>query len=793
MLYHSKDLTTHAVIIGMTGSGKTGLGVGLIEEAAIDKIPVIAIDPKGDLGNLMLNFPKMQGADLAPWVDPQTATNKGMSAEEFAEGQAKLWRGGLESWDQPLNRVQKLRDAADVNIYTPGSSAGISVSVLQTFSAPSEAVRNDFDAYSQRIKATATSVLTLLGIDADPLTSREHILISNILQATWNKGENLDIAGLISAIQMPPIDRIGVMDLESFYPSKDRFGLAMRINGLLASPGFAAWMQGVPLDARQLLYTENGQPRISVMSISHLSDDERMFFVTMLLSEIISWMRAQPGTSSLRAILYMDEIFGYMPPTANPPSKELMLLLLKQARAFGLGVVLSTQNPVDLDYKGLSNTGTWFIGRLQTDRDKQRVLDGLEGAVPGGEPVDKAELERTLAGLDKRQFLLHNVHANGALDVFTTRWVLSYLAGPLTREQIKRLTEQKALATPEIKASTVASGVAAGAATGGAAKAAIASALLRKPALGPEISQWYQQATMPSPDEEAVLLYRPRLVGAADVLYSNKTHKVEHQDKFLLSLNLEDNAIGVDWEEAEPLEASVKDLRKRGAKGAEYQALASAMENPKNYSKWEKLLKRWIRTERALTIYRCSSLKLSSAPGESEGDFRIRLQERSNENRDLATGKLRKKYETKMMRLEERLRKAEQAIEREKSQASQKKLDAVVSIGSTLLGALFGGGRKSTTARRAGSALSKANRIRKESQDVANAEENAKALQQQMLELEQELQDEVDALEDQFDGKLEQLEEVLVRASSTNIHIPLVGLLWQPYWKDIDGFIEPAF
>ncbi|MBO9469292.1 ATP-binding protein [Endozoicomonas sp. G2_2] len=447
LLYDAKDLTTHAVIIGMTGSGKTGLGVGLIEEAAIDGVPVIAIDPKGDLGNLLLTFPDLAAADFEPWVDPAAASTRGKTIAAHASAQAELWRKGLASWNQDGARIRRLKEAAEFGIFTPGSTAGIPISVLSSFDAPSAALRDDAEAFAERIQATAISILTLLGIDADPLSSREYILISNILQHSWQAGRSLDLPGLIGAIQSPPIKRIGVMDLEAMFPAQDRFALAMQLNNLLASPGFATWMQGQALSARSLFYTDEGRPRVSVLSIAHLTDAERMFFVTLLLGEIIAWMRAQPGTSSLRAVLYMDELFGYMPPTANPPSKTLFLTLLKQARAYGLGLVLSTQNPVDLDYKGLSNTGTWFIGRLQTERDKNRVLDGLEGAGAGGGPFDRGAMAQTLAGLGKRVFLLHNVHETEPV-VFHTRWALSYLPGPLTREQIRRLTRASAPAVP---------------------------------------------------------------------------------------------------------------------------------------------------------------------------------------------------------------------------------------------------------------------------------------------------------------------------------------------------------
>ncbi|MEM8547906.1 MAG: DUF87 domain-containing protein, partial [Pseudomonadota bacterium] len=369
VLYDSKDLNTHAVIIGMTGSGKTGLGIGMIEEAAMDNIPVIAIDPKGDMGNLLLTFPNFRTEDFVPWVNAQAAATQGETVEQFAASQAKLWKDGIASWGQDGKRVRALRDKVDMALYTPGSTAGIPLSVLERFTAPPAALQDDQDLYRERIQATATSILALLGINADPVTSREHILIANLLDHEWQAGRDVDLAHLIGLIQRPPMTQIGVMAVDTFYPDKDRLALAMQLNNLLAAPGFEAWMQGDALDAGRLFYTPEGKPRVSVVSIAHLSDDERMFFVCMLLNELIAWMRAQPGTSTLRAVLYMDEIFGYMPPVANPPSKHLLLTLLKQARAYGLGLVLSTQNPVDLDYKGLSNTGTWMIGRLQTERD----------------------------------------------------------------------------------------------------------------------------------------------------------------------------------------------------------------------------------------------------------------------------------------------------------------------------------------------------------------------------------------------------------------------------------------
>jgi hypothetical protein len=548
VLYDSKDLTTHAAIIGMTGSGKTGLGIGLLEEAALDHIPVIAIDPKGDMGNLLLTFPQLKAENFRPWINPRAALDKGQTPDEFAAAQAALWKKGLGQWGQSGKRIAQLRKNVDLAIYTPGSNAGLPVSVLHSFSAPDQGLIDDIDLYRERVQATATGILTLLDMDADPVSSREHILISRLLDNAWRGGRSLDVPGLIGEIQNPPIAKVGVMNIDSFFPANDRFKLAMALNNLLAAPGFEAWLQGAPLSAKSLLYTDEGRPRISVMAISHLDDAQRMFFVSMLLNELIAWMRSQPGTSSLRAILYMDEIFGYMPPVANPPSKKLFLTLLKQARAYGLGLVLATQNPVDLDYKGLSNTGTWFIGRLQTERDKARVMEGLEGATAGN--FDKQKMERTIAGLGKRRFLLHNVHEDEPV-VFSTRWALSYLAGPLTRDHIRELMK-----TAKNKLAAAAKAVSK------PARKSTDSA----PALPPAIKQYF----VPGSGEEIV--YHPRLIAGGDVVFTSARYNIEDERAVLHTVEFEDGPIDIDWDNSEPLSLAVEDLRM----GEGLQALAKA-------------------------------------------------------------------------------------------------------------------------------------------------------------------------------------------------------------------------
>jgi hypothetical protein len=443
VLYDAKDLTTHAMCVGMTGSGKTGLCLALLEEAALDGIPAICLDPKGDLGNLLLAFPELSGADFQPWIEPSEASRKGMQSDEYAEQTANKWREGLASWDQQPERIQRYRDSVDMTIYTPASNAGVPMTVLKSFDAPPEEVINDAEVMRERVAGAASGLLTLMGINADPLTSREHILLANIFDAAWRKGHSLDLPSIIRSIQNPPMDKVGVFDLESFYPANERLKLSMSLNNLLASPGFAGWLEGQPLDIKSLLYTGQGKPRLSIISIAHLNDSERMFFVTILLNELLSWMRTQPGTTTLRALFYMDEVYGYFPPSAKPPSKPPMMVLLKQARAFGLGVVLATQNPVDLDYKGLSNIGTWFLGRLQTARDKDRVLEGLEGAAAQtGMKFDRGAMEQTLAALGSRVFLMNNVH-DDAPTIFQSRWAMSFLRGPLSREHIQTLMKDR--------------------------------------------------------------------------------------------------------------------------------------------------------------------------------------------------------------------------------------------------------------------------------------------------------------------------------------------------------------
>ena len=777
LLYDSKDLVTHAVCVGMTGSGKTGLCLSLLEEAAIDSIPAIIIDPKGDLGNLLLTFPALRGEDFLPWINEDDARKKGLTPALYADEQAELWRKGLAAWGQDGARIQRFRDAAEAVIYTPGSNAGLPVSILKSFAAPDEDVRNDAELFHERINTTVTGLLGLIGVAADPLQSREHILLSTILGDAWAQATNLDLAALIHAIQSPPVPKIGVMDVESFFPSGERFALAMKLNNLLAAPGFQAWLDGTPLDIQQLLYTPAGKPRLAIFSIAHLSEPERMFFVTLLLTQMVGWMRAQSGTTSLRALLYMDEIFGYFPPVANPPSKLPLMTLLKQARAFGLGVVLATQNPVDLDYKGLANTGTWFIGRLQTERDKARVLEGLEGASSSaGKTFDRGRMEQTLAGLGNRIFLMNNVHEDEPV-VFETRWCLSYLRGPLTRSQIKTLMDEARGSAPSAP-SPLASG-----------RLPVAV----RPVLPPDVPQHFVPIRGGKP-EGCDLVYMPMLLASSQVRYVDDKSGIDTMQEVPMLVPFTEGAVTVDWDHAVPAQLSLNDLERSPEETVQYLPLPAAAGKAKSYEAYRKEFGGWLYRTQKLQVFRSPSSGQLSRPGEPERDFRVRLQQSGREERDKVADALRRKYAPKIAALEERVRRAEQRREKEQAEVRSTQMQAAISVGASILGAFLG--RKAISATnigRATTAIRGAGRVLKESQDVNFAEDNVAALRQQRADLEAQFKAESDALAAAGDPLQETLEDVSLKPSKANITVKLVTLAWTPHWRAANGAISPAW
>jgi hypothetical protein len=798
LLYDAKDLTTHAVCVGMTGSGKTGLCITLLEEAALDGIPSIVIDPKGDIGNLLLTFPDLAPESFRPWIDESEAARKGMTPDEYAINRADLWKKGLADWGQTGERIQRFRNAVDLAIYTPGSDAGRPLTILRSLTAPPESMHDDRDAMRERVTSAVSGLLALLGIDADPIRSREHILLSTIINQTWREGRDLQLIALIGLIQNPPFDRIGVMDVESFYPGKERFTLAMALNGLIAAPGFQAWMEGEPMDIDRLLYTDAGQPRISIMSISHLPDAERMFFVTMLLNEIVSWMRTQPGTSSLRALLYMDEVFGFFPPVANPPSKTPMLTLMKQARAFGLGVVLATQNPGDLDYKGLSNAGTWLLGRLQTERDKMRVIDGLEGAsASAGRTFDRANMEATLAGLGSRVFVMNNVHEDQPT-VFHTRWAMSYLRGPLTRQQIQRLMASDIIPDPNAPGAALSS-----ASTPGTTptpkrieqpvhQAEYAGQWLTvPPPIPPDISVRYLPVLMPpGPDER--IIYRPALLGCGRLHYVRTSANIDDWRECTLLALLDRDELREPWENADTLDA-LPDLDDAPRGAASFDALPGPASQASQYTKWKKSLVDFLYREHDYTLYECEALKEYALFGEDDRAFRIRLRTILREQRDLEIEQLRKRYSPKIAALQERVRKAEQRVGVEQSHVRQQGLQTVVDIGTTVLGALFGRKTGRSTTAGAGRAVTRATRTSREHGDVERARENLQSLRDRLTELEREFEHEIENTQFSRDADRLELDEIRIRPRKSDLSLRHLGLVWAPY-RTADGRdFQPAF
>jgi len=764
LLYDSKDLTTHGLCVGMTGSGKTGLCMALIEEAAIDGIPVIAVDPKGDIGNLMLRFPELAPSDFRPWIDESEAARKGSTPNAFAKKTASLWKTGLAEWGQDGERIRRLTNSAEMTIDTPGSTAGRPVTVLRAFRVPPQAVMDNADAFRDHVQAAVSGLLGLLGIDADPLTSREHVLLSTLLVHAWHQGRDLSLADVILGIQRPPFNKVGVFDLETFFPGSDRMGLALRLNNLMAAPGFQNWMNGDPLNIQDLLYSVGGKPRVSIMSIAHLSDPERMFFVTILLNELLSWMRQQPGTGSLRAIFYMDEIFGYFPPTQNPPSKTPMLTLLKQARAYGLGMLMATQNPVDLDYKGLSNTGTWFIGRLQTERDKLRVLDGLEGvSAASGEGFDRRQMEAILSGLGSRVFLMHNVH-DDAPRVFETRWVLSYLRGPMTREQISRLTTQTQ--APE-------------AVTAPGRVTPRSTEPTDKPVVAAGVEEVFLPRNTPT-GTGSRCIYRPGLFADVRARYAKAALGVDVWKSLHLHLELSEGD-PVDWGEARVLETKFPEMASEGEDGATFAQLPEGATSQKSFTQWQKALAGHVYRDRPLTLFRCRALKATSTSEENEDAFRGRLSHAAREARDMAIEKLRIRYAKRLATCEDRIRRAEQRVAKESEQYQAAKMNTVVSIGATVIGAIFG--RKLTSYRTvssAGTTVRRAQRTGIERADIERAQAELETQQQKLDALTSEFEAAVEDITVDFDPNLLELEPVEIAPRKSDITVLRFGLVWSP-------------
>lgn len=719
LLYDSRDLVTHAVCVGMTGSGKTGLCLALLEEAAMDGVPAIIIDPKGDLGNLLLTFPDLRAEDFRPWIVEEDAVRKGMDPDAWAAKQAETWRDGLAAWGQSGERIRALRAKADFAIYTPGSTAGIPVNLIDAFHAPEGA---DEEALAEHAQTSVAGLLGLLGMNADPSKSREGAFLSALLMEEWKAGRSVDLAGLITKIQKPPFDKVGVLDLESFFPAKDRFAMVLSLNTLLSSPSFALWQKGEPLDIAKFLYTSDGRPRHAIFSIAHLDDAQRMFFVSILLNEVVAWMRRQSGTTSLRALVYMDEIFGYFPPVSNPPSKLPLLTLLKQARAFGVGVVLATQNPVDLDYKGLSNAGTWFIGRLQTERDKARVIEGLLAA---SSALSKSDLEALMSGLGSRKFLLNNVHDSGPV-VFESRWVMSYLRGPLTRDQIKTLMADRRTPTPApnpaepIKTSS------------------------QPPALPPGISQVFLPSAQP---------LEPRIIGAASVRFSDAKAGIDATREIVVAASFPEGVATVDWSAAEVLAIGIPAFATDTPDGAEFATLPASGCQTKNYAQWGKEFAKWIADTQRLEIYQCEELGLNSRLDETQNEFDLRVREFAAKKLEEEIVKATQKSSAKLLAIDGRLARSEALVEKQKSQVRDAVIRTAISVGTAVLSAIFNKRKFSaSTINQAGSAARGVGRAVQEGSDVGTANQSLESLRDEKAAIEKAIEAEAATLKEKFEN-----------------------------------------
>jgi hypothetical protein len=743
-LYKSKHLTTHAMIIGMTGSGKTGLGIGLIEEAAIDNIPSIIIDPKGDMGNLCLAFENLDAQEFAPWVE------SGKNPQDVAD----MWQKGLASSFQDKQRVKTFA-SVEKTIYTPGSSAGVGVNILGSFDAPSDEILEDSDTLSSLINTTVSSLLALMGIDADPLSSKEHILLSNIFYHYYTKGVSLSIEDLIGYIASPPFEKVGILSLKSFYPQKDRMKLAMTLNGIISSISFSSWIEGEALDIQNMLYDENGKAKIAIFNIAHLDDEQRMFFVTMLLNAYISWMRRQRGTSSLKNILYMDEIFGFFPPSKNPPSKEPMLLLLKQARAFGTGVVLSTQNPVDIDYKGLSNIGTWFVGKLQTKQDIERILEPLLAK----SNLTKAQITKELQTLKSREFFLKNVHVDETIK-FSTRWVLSYLKGPITKDDIKTLMRDKKanISTPKQL---------------DAQKPKSTKEDSQKPILSQDIKEYFSTTNLNSAST-----FYPYIYASTQVRFFNQRRGIDISEDIELKLELYEEQNTIEWEEA--LEESLENFSKTKPQDATYASLPTFIKDAKNLKDAQKKLSNHLYTTKKIELFKCQALKIESKLGQSKRDFLVDAQDKINELKDEKLQKIQDRFESKYNRLEDKLKRLEIKLQKEKNDVSSKTSDTLVDVGLAIFGAFFGRSATSaSTLRKGASAFKKSQGVLKEKDDVKNVESLIEDVKNDIEELNEKLEIEIQKIEDKLDIQNYEIKSIFIKPRRSDILINDIALLWQ--------------
>lgn len=785
LLYDPDDLTTHGVVVGMTGSGKTGLCLDLLEEAALNEVPALMIDPKGDITNALLHFPDLLPSDFQPWINADQARRDDKSLEQAAADTAALWKNGLGQWGIGRQRLARLKETVQFAIYTPGSDAGLPISILASLEAPDIPWDDNEELLRERIASTVTALLGLAGLrDVDPVRSREHILLANIFEQAWSQGRDLNLGELIMQAQNPPFDKLGVFDVNTFFPEKDRFELAMTLNNILASPSFQAWIEGQPLDIQSLLYTADGRPRHSVFYIAHLNDEERMFFVTLLFSAVETWMRTQSGSTSLRSLVYFDEIFGYLPPIGNPPSKESMLRMLKQARAFGVGLVLATQNPVDVDYKALSNAGTWFIGKLQTDQDKQRLLDGLSGAAGG---MDRRQYDDLLSSLGKRVFLLHNVHEKQPA-LFQTRWAMNYLAGPMTRTQIPALNELAGIgeATQASQAVTAAAAGASAPAVVPDLEAELGSKT--RPAVPGRVMEYFlpnnltlsqaarmEDRRLPAETKSLGLLYRPTLLAQAEVRFNNPRYDLRDiVTRAALVIEPDERGM-VLWEQqlVEPVETAA--LERSPAPEAYFAGLEEPLSDASMIRSMEGDFEEWIYRNVNVTVRVNEKLDIFAGPDVSDQEFRRMCEEAAAERRDAEIDKADKAYDKKIDRVMDKLAREQRELREDEAEYAQRKREEGLSHAETVL-SLFSRRRKSLS-----SSLTKRRMTERAKADVEESIDEIRRLEAEIKELQAEEKEALAEIEERWAEVVEDVDQVPVNPYKKDIDVTLFGVAWLPY------------
>jgi Helicase HerA, central domain len=781
----SSDLTTHGVIVGMTGSGKTGLGIVLVEEALRAGVPTLLIDPKGDLTNLCLAFPALAPPDFEPWVNAGDAAKAGQTVAEFAAAQAVTWSEGIGKWGLTGADITALREAVDFTIYTPGSASGVGIDIIGSLQAPAD--MSDAETIGDEIEGFVSGLLSLVGLDTDPLSSREHILLSNLIMNEWSNGRSLDLPTLVGLALTPPIRKLGVFELDAFYPPKDRTAFAMRLNGLLASPSFSSWMNGSPLDIEAMLHTPDGKPRCAIVTTAHLGDDERQFVTTLILSKLVTWMRRQSGTTDLRALLYMDEVAGYLPPTAMPPTKKPIMTLMKQARAFGVGVVLSTQNPVDIDYKALSNAGTWMIGRLQTEQDKQRLLDGMTAASGG---VDVEAISDTIAGLAKREFVLRRAGKDQP-EVFTTRWAMSYLRGPLTREQISTLMAghraSAAAAAADSAAPPADENAVSTDASATDSSATDSSAAADRSVLAPEVAagipvRWVDVAAPwlgpVGGDPRATRLSAAAIARVAlrydddkvDLVHDEEYEAVLHPLPELLDVT---RLVAVDHDE--------RDLRPDAPIGATYQLCDAPIHTKTFWTRLERDIVDTLVRNRALTLPANRKLRLVGRPGETGEAFAVRCATAADDAADAEVVGLKDKYEAKLAKLRTQMETADDRADVLKAQRDGQRNEELLSTVGGVLGGIFGGRRsRGGMFGSLGRAAGRRGRTSASDERLDAAENKVNALSEQIMQLEGELDNELTAIDVRWAAAAKEIESVDVSLERTDVKVTQLLLGWLP-------------